>query len=193
MNIQILAMNLQFLRFIPADILYVTSPNKEIILSDLERNLDEIPYSKNCIGALNYSLLYIKPYRNVFYYRTNKSVFLRHISRVFLKPLDTIEIHGSIGQGFRVYHNYSVINPYSAGVNFTVNHGVTIGKGTPNHDCQSIVDPIFGDNVQIFSNAVVFGGIKIGDNVKIGAGAVVNKDVPSDCTVVGNPMKIIKQ
>jgi acetyltransferase-like isoleucine patch superfamily enzyme len=36
-------------------------------------------------------------------------------------------------------------------------------------------------------------GIKIGDSVIIGAGAIVTKDVPSGCIVTGNPAKIIKR
>lgn len=38
-----------------------------------------------------------------------------------------------------------------------------------------------------------FWGVKIGDNVIVGAGCVVVKDVPSNCTVVGNPAVIVKQ
>ena len=36
-------------------------------------------------------------------------------------------------------------------------------------------------------------GIKIGNNVTIGGGAVVTKDVPDDCVVAGNPAKIIRR
>ena len=192
MKASVIAQKLQIFRFIPADILYAISPSKDVISSDLERNLEEIPYSNVSIDALNYSLLYIKPFRNVFYFRTSDSKVLRHLSRIFIKPLDTIEIHGKIDRGFRIYHNYAVIHPYRAGINFTVNHGVTIGKGKPGTGAPGITDPSFGDNVQILSNAVVFGGIHIGNNVKIGAGALVNRDVPDNCTVVGNPMRIIK-
>lgn len=191
MNKNILFQHIQFFRLIPANILYLMSKNKEIIDLDLKRNLDEIPYMKVGIGALDYSLLFIKSYRNTFYFRVGDSVFLRHISRWLIRPLDTIEIHGTIGEGFRVFHNYCVIHPHNAGKNFTVHHGVTIGKGNPCKDNSSIVNPIIGDNVEIFSNAVVFGGINIGNNVQIGAGAVVNKNVPDNCTVIGNPMRII--
>ena len=38
----------------------------------------------------------------------------------------------------------------------------------------------------------IIGGIHIGNNVKIGANAVVNKDLPDDCTAVGVPARIIK-
>lgn len=182
--------HIQFFRFIPADLLYFISPSKNLIKADLSRMLEEIPYNKVSLGAFNYSLLYVKPFRNVFYYRASGSYLLRHLSRLFLKPLDTIEIHGSIGPGFRVYHNYGVIHPYLAGMNFTVNHGVTIGKGRPMAENPQIVDPVIGDNVRVYSGAMIFGGIKIGNNVIIGAGAVVNKDVPDNSLVTGNPMKI---
>lgn len=52
--------------------------------------------------------------------------------------------------------------------------------------------PTFGDDVLIGANAVVIGDIKIGNNVKIGAGAVITKNVPDNCTVIGNPMRIIE-
>lgn len=51
---------------------------------------------------------------------------------------------------------------------------------------------MIGKNVLIGANALVLGKITIGDNVKIGAGAVVLHDVPDNCTVVGNPARIIK-
>lgn len=193
MNKDKLRMLLHFWRFWPADLLYMTSKERKLIESDLERTLEEIPYSKAGLGALNYSLLFLKPFRNTFYYRTKRSLVLRNISRWFLKPLDTIEIHGKIGEGFRIYHNYSVIHPHSAGKNFTVGHGVTIGKGKPMPEQPEILDPVIGDDVRIHSNATVFGGIHIGSRVEIGAGAVVNKDIPDDCTVVGNPCRIISR
>lgn len=37
------------------------------------------------------------------------------------------------------------------------------------------------------------GGVEFGDNVVVGAGSIVNKDVPSDCVVAGNPCKIIRK
>ena len=49
------------------------------------------------------------------------------------------------------------------------------------------------NNVRVATGAIVIGGIQIGDNATIGAGAVVVKDVPSNTTVVGNPARIIKQ
>lgn len=50
-----------------------------------------------------------------------------------------------------------------------------------------------GNNVKVHAGAKVIGGITIGDNVVIGANAVVVKDVPSNCTVVGIPAYIIRK
>lgn len=174
---------------LPADILFICSNQRNTIKSDLGKYSMESPYKNTGIKAFNYCMLFIKPFRNIFYYRTKDSLILRNISRLFIKPVDTIEIMGNIDEGFRISHNYAVIHPYSAGKNLFVGHGATIGKGRP--DVNGRIYPIIGDNVEIYANAVVFGGITIGNNVKIGAGAVVNKDVPDNCTIVGNPGKIV--
>ncbi len=174
-----------------ADIIYLKSRNRYLINKDIERYSKEYPYSKPGVLSLNYCLLFFKPFRNVFYYRTEQNHILRGISRFFLKPVTGIEIiGGEIGEGFRIDHNYCVIRVQKAGKNLTVRNGVTIGKGKRKEN-QTFIHPVIGDNVDIYANAVVFGGIHIGSNVNIGAGAVVNKDVPDCCTVVGNPMRII--
>lgn len=52
---------------------------------------------------------------------------------------------------------------------------------------------IIGDNVQIGAGAIVLSGITIGNNVIVGAGAVVTKNLESNCVVVGNPAQIIRK
>ena len=49
-----------------------------------------------------------------------------------------------------------------------------------------------GDNVWIGGNCIIFPGVKIGNNVTIGAGSVVNKDVPDNVLAMGNPCKVVK-
>ncbi|MNG29745.1 Serine acetyltransferase [compost metagenome] len=73
------------------------------------------------------------------------------------------------------------------GENCVIRQGVTIGNRKSGDDV-----PTIGDNVDIGAGAVIIGKIKIGDNVKIGANAVVLKDVPDNCTAVGNPARHIK-
>lgn len=50
-----------------------------------------------------------------------------------------------------------------------------------------------GKKCFIGANAIIMAGIKIGDEVIVGSGAVVTKDVPSNCIVVGNPARIIRE
>ena len=54
-------------------------------------------------------------------------------------------------------------------------------------------DTYIGEKCFIGANAIIMPGLIIGDSVIVGAGAVVVKDVPSRCIVVGNPAKIIKE
>ncbi|MHB9140545.1 MAG: serine O-acetyltransferase [Paludibacter sp.] len=72
-----------------------------------------------------------------------------------------------------------------------------IGENCRIHPSTSIGDyngvPIIGDNVYIGPGAKLFGNISIGNNVAIGANAVVNSDVPDNVTVGGIPAKIISQ
>ena len=81
-----------------------------------------------------------------------------------------------------VLHNRTVI-----GNNCKIYQHVTIGSRN------SIGPPSIGNNVLIGAGAILLGDITIGDGASIGAGAVVLKDVPSGCTVVGNPARIIKE
>lgn len=182
---------LYFLFLVPADILFLCTKNRETVKKDLEKYSGETPYRNTGMAAFNFCMLFNRPFRNIFYYRTTDSLILRNISRLFLPALPTIEIMGKIGEGFRISHNYAVIHPQRAGKNLFVGHGVTIGKGRPDKDGR--IYPLIGNNVEIYANAVVFGGITIGDNVKIGAGTVVNRDIEANCTAVGNPCRIIKQ
>ena len=65
-----------------------------------------------------------------------------------------------------------------------MNH-FTIGSGRGG--CPSI-----GNNVRVFAGAKIIGNVNIGDDVVVGANAVVVKDVPSHCIVAGVPARIIK-
>lgn len=53
--------------------------------------------------------------------------------------------------------------------------------------------PVIGENCWIGAGAILVGGIRVGNNVKIGAGAVVHQDVPDDATVVSQPPRILER
>jgi len=94
-----------------------------------------------------------------------------------------------IGNGLVFQHGYStIINVEKMGINCQIWQNVTIGKERPGGK-----KPIIGNNVRIFTGAVVVGDITIGDNVTIGANAVVNKSVPENCVVVGIPARIVRK
>ncbi len=75
------------------------------------------------------------------------------------------------------------------GDNVTLYHGVTLG-GTGKDKGKR--HPTVGNNVIIGSGAKVLGPINIGDNVKIGANAVVLRHVPANATAVGIPAKVVR-
>lgn len=68
----------------------------------------------------------------------------------------------------------------------TIQHSVTIGE------VRGKV-PVIGKNCFIGARSIIIGNVIIGNNVVVGAGTVVTKSIPDDCTVVGNPMRIIKR
>ncbi|MFN3315526.1 MAG: DapH/DapD/GlmU-related protein, partial [Raineya sp.] len=55
-----------------------------------------------------------------------------------------------------------------------------------------LVKTIVEDGASIGTGATILGGIRIGKNAMVGAGAVVTKNVPENAVVVGNPAKVIK-
>jgi putative colanic acid biosynthesis acetyltransferase WcaB len=97
-----------------------------------------------------------------------------------------------VGKGLIIYHGQAlVINQgVQLGDNCILRNSTTIGH-------KLLVDgtfsgcPIIGNGVDIGANVCIIGSISIGNNVKIGAGTVVIKNVPDNCTIVGNPARIL--
>lgn len=54
-------------------------------------------------------------------------------------------------------------------------------------------DTYIGKRCFIGANAIIMPGLRVGDNVIVGAGAVVTKDVPNGCIVAGNPARVIRE
>ena len=121
----------------------------------------------------------------------------RVAARVFAeltRILTGVEIHpGAIlGSGLFIDHATGVVIGETAevGDNVTIYHGVTLG-GSGNDTGKR--HPTIGDRVIIGAGAKVLGAIKIGDDSRIGANAVVVKEVPSSSVVVGVPGQIISR
>lgn len=97
------------------------------------------------------------------------------------------------GRGLRINHHGLLIVNAKARIGkwCDVHQGVNIGENGYLDEQGKVVSevPSLGDYCFIGPGAKIFGGCKIGDNVRIGANAIVNKDVPSNNTAFGNPMQ----
>ena len=119
----------------------------------------------------------------------------------FSRFLTGIEIHpkAKIGKNFFIDHGMGVVigETSEIGDNVTIYHMVTLGGISPsiNSDNQRQVKrhPTLKDNVVIGSGAQVLGPITVGENAKIGANAVVTKDVPANAVMVGIPAKNVNK
>ncbi len=105
-----------------------------------------------------------------------------------------IEIHPGAQIGRRVFidHGDGVVIGETTiiGNDVTIYQGVTLG-GTGKDVGKR--HPTIGNGVTIGAGAKVLGPITVGNHSKIGAAAVVLKDVPDNCTVVGNPGRVVRK
>ena len=103
----------------------------------------------------------------------------------FSIPVNTID------EGLSIAHYGSIIvnDKVRIGKNCRIHVGVNIGEGGSEAKA-----PQIGDNCYLGPGAKLFGGIVLGDNVRVGANAVVNKSFPDgNCTLVGVPAhKVMK-
>lgn len=126
-------------------------------------------------------------------YRWHLKFLARLISQI-TRFLTGIEIHpgAKIGGGFFIDHGSGVVIGETAeiGENVTLFQGVTLGGTGKEHGKRH---PTLEDGVVVGTGAKVLGSFTVGKNSKIGAGAVVLKSVPPNCTVVGNPGQIVRK
>ncbi len=101
-----------------------------------------------------------------------------------------IDSDAQIGKGFYIGHHGCIfVGPVRIGKYSNISQEVTIGIGRFGRKHCGI--PTIGERVYIGPGAKIFGEISIGDNVSIGANAVVSKDIPKNAIVVGNPARIV--
>ena len=128
-----------------------------------------------------------------WFYNRGLRLTARLISQ-FSRFITGIEIHpaAKIGEGLFIDHGMGVVIGETAeiGSNVTIYQGATLG-GTGKETGKR--HPTIGNNVVISSGAKILGPFKVGDNSKIGANAVVLREVEPNCTVVGVPGKIVRK
>lgn len=164
------------------------------VKEDIKVIMERDPAAKNVVEVfLTYPGLHAIMFHRISHWFYNKNMFtiarmISHISRF----LTGIEIHpgAKIGKGVFIDHGMGVVigETVEIGHNVTIYQGATLG-GTGKEKGKR--HPTIGNNVVISAGAKVLGPFKVGDNAKIGAGAVVLKEVPPNCTVVGIPGRIV--
>ncbi|HET9810735.1 MAG TPA: serine O-acetyltransferase EpsC [Sphingomicrobium sp.] len=110
----------------------------------------------------------------------------------FARFLTAIDIHPGavIGKRFFIDHGFSVIGETAEiGDDVTIYQNVTLGGTNPTAGEGGKRHPTLGNRVVIGSGAQVLGPIAIGEGARVGANAVVTRDVPAGATVIGIPAK----
>ena len=134
-----------------------------------------------------------------FFYKAGFDLVARIISQT-IRFFTGIEIHpgAKIGKNLFIDHGMGVVigETSEIGNNVTIYHAVTLGGSSPSVDSErqrhEKRHPTIGDDVVIGSGAQIIGPIKVGNNSRIAANAVVVKDVPDNATMVGIPAKAVK-
>ena len=97
-----------------------------------------------------------------------------------------------IGGGLFLPHTVgTVIGAASIGINCTIMQGVTLGTSEPDMSFNISERPVIGNNVLIGAGAKISGHVTVGDHAKIGANAVVLRDVPAYALAVGVPAMVV--
>ena len=134
-----------------------------------------------------------------FFYKAGFDLIARIISQT-VRFFTGIEIHpgAKLGKNLFIDHGMGVVigETSEVGDNVTIYHAVTLGGSSPSIDSErqrhEKRHPTIGHDVVIGSGAQIIGPVKVGNNSRIAANAVVVKDVPENATMVGIPAKAVK-
>ena len=121
-----------------------------------------------------------------------KLYFLARVVNHFSRFLTAIDIHPGavIGKRFFIDHGFTVVGETAEiGDDVTIYQSVTLGGTNPSDGVGGKRHPTLHDRVVIGSGAQVLGPIVVGEGARVGANAVVTRDVAPGATVIGIPAK----
>ncbi len=137
-------------------------------------------------------------FRIAFFLRTNKIlkiIFLPYLVAhvLFFDWFLNVDIplQTKLGKGCVIFHGHAlVINAFAEiGDNCILRHSTTIGNKLDKSGNETN-SPVLGNNCELGASVIIIGPIIIGDNVTVGAGAIVTKNIPSNSIAYGNPLII---
>lgn len=166
------------------------------VREDIRNMVEKDPAARNGLEVLIcypgiWALIFHRPAHWLYLHHCP---FLARVISQLTRFFTGIEIHpgATIGRRCFIDHGMAVIigETTEIGDDVTIYQGVTLG-GTGKDTGKR--HPTIGNRVVVSSGAKVLGPFKVGDDVKIGAGSVVLKEVPPGCTVVGIPGTIVRR
>lgn len=172
------------------------------LLRDLDAYIERDPAAHSRLTvALTYPGFHAVVWHRLSHWLWHRRLlFLGRMFSQISRFVTGIEIHpaASIGDGLVIDHGMGVVIGETAeiGNNVTLYHDVTLGGISPAEDSISQKDtkrhPTLADGVIVGSGGQILGPITVGRNARVGANAVVVRDVAQDTTVVGVPAKPVQ-
>lgn len=165
------------------------------IIQDYEATNGKNSFSK--IGMLK-SLFVEATFKYMFWYRVTRYFWINgskikfRMAQIMMKHYQykygcEFSYKTSCGGGIRMAHTVGIINfAESCGENIWLGSGALLGESLPGAG-----HPVLGNNIRVGVGAKILGPVKIGNNVIIGANAVVTHDVPDNSIVAGVPARVI--
>lgn len=134
-------------------------------------------------------------YKNKFFLRSLIARTIQYLRFLYYKS-SGMDIHPSV----ILERNLNIDRLYRKGIHIQENSLIASGVTILSHDhCKRVqnqpllLDTFIGKRCFIAVGATILPGVKIGDEVIVGAGSVVTKDVPSNVIVAGNPARVIRE
>ena len=118
------------------------------------------------------------------------------LAAIWMKYFYSTKLLGmDIARSARISFGTHLDKVYPRGIHIGDESYTASGAAGFTHDfCRGIhADTYIGRQCFIGANAIIMCGIHIGDNVVVGSGAIVTRDIPSNCIVAGNPARIIRE